>query len=461
MTDEPSAPSTDRNPSGPDGPSASTGHRPDGHHPSVPAAPVRDSDPSALDVARTDDPSTGRPPATRQADGVRDPYADDPTLKKDAERADQLISAYCILVVVGGIAGQLTGVTQDLHLPLWEAGLIVGALEMGGIVVFHIYDVRRRLGEPAVMARVGSFLIAATAAWLQFQTHTDVLRYVFPALTGLAYCVYVARTEFRRRDRQRLLGRGKPITPTYELVGHYLLHPWLTMRAKSLAKRVLEAGGTIGRYESFEAARAASDLERRNRALTTRLKRKFGSASALATTVYDPDRIAVRMRAQADNEAVADRMMVDLGIEAVASAPSAVRAGRTRPPVAPSTDTVRSEPQPEPVREVEPSAASRPTQPSAPKHRKPSASRPDGSSGIHLVWSPTVRRNAAELRHRWPDGLPVDARTGKPSGRQVREALIWSADKAKPAMQAYLAGADLDEAAEEPDRAGIPVGAAV
>lgn len=72
------------------------------------------------------------------------------------------------------------------------------------------------------------------------------------------------------------------------------------------------------------------------------------------------------------------------------------------------------------------------------------------SATLHLVpedFSDTVRANAAELRERFPDGLPEWK--GKPSGRAVREAMAWSNDKAAPAIRAYQAGADLEPSTKE------------
>lgn len=65
--------------------------------------------------------------------------------------------------------------------------------------------------------------------------------------------------------------------------------------------------------------------------------------------------------------------------------------------------------------------------------------------------------NARLLReHYHPNGLPANYSYG-----QVRGDTGWSFERTKAAVDAYRDGADLGDKAEEPDRAGIPVGAAV
>lgn len=434
MTDHTAEPSANRPPDGPDG-SPLDGNRPW-------------TTPSASTVR-----ATGIPSGNPSSDGAgrpsagSDPYANDPELRRAAGRAYVLGKAYCIAAVAGSLSGQITGAQEQWGLALWQACLVVGVLDLGGITVLHLADVRRRLGETAALLMAASVGVAAVATSVNYSSHTGALRYVFAAISVLAYLVYVALTEFKRRDRQRLLGHGKPVIPTYELVGHYLTHPWLTARARSTAKRIIEAGGQVGRYESFEMARTAALLDRRNRVLTRRLRRNLGNAGALAESVYDSDVIAARMRSKADNGAVADRLMDELGIERIAGAANrpTVRRPSNRPPAEPSTDA------------VQPSAPStvhggdRPVEPSAPSNRpprKPSGPRPSApSDGLHLVWSPTVRRNAAALRDAYPDGLPTKA-DGSVSVRRIRDELKWTNDKASPAVRAYQADADLDDDSE-------------
>lgn len=59
-------------------------------------------------------------------------------------------------------------------------------------------------------------------------------------------------------------------------------------------------------------------------------------------------------------------------------------------------------------------------------------------STVHLDWSPTVIENARILRERYGDDLPDLVAI-----RNKKTGLGWSYDKAKPAIAAYKAGADL------------------
>lgn len=110
--------------------------------------------------------------------------------------------------------------------------------------------------------------------------------------------------------------------------------------------------------------------------------------------------------------------------------------------------TVRPPEQPPTVRLDVPSTvrADESVKPSTPRPPRPSAPKDRPHSGLHMVWSPTVRENAAALRKRYPDGLP-------PSVRIVRTEMGWSNDKAAPAVRAYNAGADLGNDDQEQERA--------
>jgi hypothetical protein len=103
--------------------------------------------------------------------------------------------------------------------------------------------------------------------------------------------------------------------------------------------------------------------------------------------------------------------------------------GQPSAPTGPSTDRATTD---------RPSAPESTTRPSRTVRRAPSA--------VRLVWSPAVRENAAALRARYGSALPS-------SVRKVRDDMGWSADRAKPAVQAYIAGADQQSADDEEERA--------
>jgi hypothetical protein len=120
-------------------------------------------------------------------------------------------------------------------------------------------------------------------------------------MSALGYAVWLMHTENQRRDRLRAKGDLPPTTPAYEIWSHWLRHPLLTMRAKSLAKE----DPRLGLYPSIAAARADLRRERRTAAIAKVLHRKIRAAvdpttADIAVQVYDLDEIAHRLADQAD-----------------------------------------------------------------------------------------------------------------------------------------------------------------
>jgi len=67
-------------------------------------------------------------------------------------------------------------------------------------------------------------------------SHTQrLLGAFFAACSALGYLVWLMHTENHRRDRLRARG-DCPRPAAYEVVEHWLRHPALTLKAKSLAK---------------------------------------------------------------------------------------------------------------------------------------------------------------------------------------------------------------------------------
>ncbi|WP_327007613.1 hypothetical protein OHA72_10275 [Dactylosporangium sp. NBC_01737] len=161
----------------------------------------------------------------------------DAALERAVRHAGYLRRGFYLVVLLVALTGQVSGAVIALHIPLLWAIPAVGALELGGIVVLANADVRRRLGEHAIGSRILSAAIAVGAVafnWLAHQDH--LLGGFFAGMSALGYLVWLTHAENSRRDRLRALGDLPPTTPAYELLGHWLRHPWLTRRARSLAK---------------------------------------------------------------------------------------------------------------------------------------------------------------------------------------------------------------------------------
>ncbi|MEV6377760.1 hypothetical protein [Micromonospora musae] len=237
----------------------------------------------------------------------------DADLLKAVRHAARMRQAFYILVLVVALVGQVTGAVQTLDIPTLIAIPAVIALELGGVVVMTNADVRRRLGEQAIASRLLSAAIAAGAATFNWAAHPNHLHGGFYAgMSTLGYVVWLMHAGNQRRDRRRAVGDLPPSPPTYDVLEHWIRHPLVTSRARSLAK-----SDGLDLYESLKAARAAIGRERRDAAISTVLHRKIRATTDPATAdiavrVYDLDEIAARLAAIADYDGLTALLAADL-----------------------------------------------------------------------------------------------------------------------------------------------------
>src|SRR5689334_23600341 len=228
---------------------------------------------------------------------------------------------FYFVVLLVALAGQVSGAVEALGIPLLWAIPAVGALELGGIVVLANADVRRRLGERATASRVLSAAIAGFAVAFNWLAHENkLLAGFFAGMSALGYLVWLMHTENQRRDRLRATGDLPPTTPAYEVVGHWIRHPWITLRAKNLAK----ADDRLALYTSLAAARSEKRKEVRTKAIAKVLHRKIRAAvdpttADIAVAVYDLDEIAVRLADGADYDGLTALIAADLSPARLAS----------------------------------------------------------------------------------------------------------------------------------------------
>ena len=238
----------------------------------------------------------------------------DADLQKTVRRTSYMRQLFYFVVLLVALAGQVSGAVEALGIPLIWAIPAVGALELGGIVVLANADVRRRLGEKATASRILSVAIAAFAVAFNWMAHSNkLLAGFFAGMSALGYLVWLMHTENQRRDRLRAKGDLPPTTPAYEMVGHWVRHPWLTLRAKNLAK----ADTRLGLYTSIAAAKAEKRKELRTAAIAKVLHRKIRSAvdpttADIAVAVYDLDEIALRLADGADYDGLTSLIAADL-----------------------------------------------------------------------------------------------------------------------------------------------------
>ncbi|MEV4515337.1 hypothetical protein AB0K00_41065 [Dactylosporangium sp. NPDC049525] len=245
----------------------------------------------------------------------------DADLQRTVRRTSYMRQLFYFVVLLVALAGQVSGAVEALGIPLLWAIPAVGALELGGIVVLANADVRRRLGERATASRVLSAAIAGFAVAFNWMAHDNkLLAGFFAGMSALGYLVWLMHTENQRRDRLRAKGDLPPTTPAYEVVGHWIRHPWITLRAKNLAK----ADDRLGLYTSLAAARSEKRKEVRTKAIAKVLHRKIRAAvdpttADIAVAVYDLDEIAVRLADGADYDGLTALIAADLSPARLAS----------------------------------------------------------------------------------------------------------------------------------------------
>ncbi|MEV4826864.1 hypothetical protein ACQP2H_30190 [Micromonospora sp. CA-248260] len=244
-------------------------------------------------------------------------------------RATRTRQAFYVLVLAVALIGQVTGAAQALGIPLAVAVPAVATLELGGVVVMADADVRRRLGERALASRLLSAAIAAAAVTFNWTAHPDhLLGGFYAGMSALGYLVWLIHAGNQRRDRLRATGNLPPTPPAYEIVGHWIRHPALTLRARAIAKT-----DGLDLYESLKEARTALSREHRNTAIARLLHRKIRAAldpttADIAVRVYDLDEIATRLTATADYHGLTTLLATDLTPERIVAANAAGRRRR-------------------------------------------------------------------------------------------------------------------------------------
>ncbi|MGC4864669.1 hypothetical protein ACLQ3B_04440 [Micromonospora sp. DT53] len=247
----------------------------------------------------------------------------DADLATAVRHAAWIRQVFYALVLLVALIGQVTGTVQTLGVPLVVAVPAVAALELGGVVVMANADVRRRLGERAIGSRLLSAAIAAGAVTFNWAAHPNHLVGGFYAgMSALGYLVWLMHAGNQRRDRLRVTGGLPPTPPAYEAFGHWICHPVITSRARSIAK----ADG-LDLYKSLTAARTAIARRRRDAAIAKVLHRKIRTAvdpttADIAVHVYDLDEIAARLAATADYNGLTMLLAADLVPERIMTAHS-------------------------------------------------------------------------------------------------------------------------------------------
>src|SRR6266511_3381703 len=357
-------------------------------HPPVRKDPAMSAFPPAAEyrpIVDQPSPGTDHPPTARPVGG---------------RVADWLGGVFYVVVAATALAGQTGAAGGWLGWPVVFALPAVAALELGGIALAARADFRRRLGERAVAARVLSAGVAVFAVAFNWAGHADHLAGgFFAGRSALGYGVWLIQAGGRRRDQLRAAGQLPAVPPAYPL-GCWLRRPWVTRRARELAR----ARPQLGLYGSLQAA---AGMDR--------------STARIAVTVYDLDEIARRLAARADYEGLTALIATDLD-------PGRLLGNRP-------TDQSTTDPTGQPT--GQPADPDAPVEDDRPEPTGARVPRPGPAAGSAAV------ANAARLRELYGDRLPTVQ-------RQIRARTGWSAERVERAVAAYRAGADLQPAL--PDR---------
>jgi hypothetical protein len=387
--------------------------------------------------------------------------AHDATLERDAQRIGWLRNAFYVAVLGVAMGGQVTGAVEALHIPLAAAIPATAALELGGVVVMATTDIRRRMGERATWGRLLSAACGTWAVAFNWLAHSNhLLGGFYAGFSALGYLVWLMRSENQRRDRLRAKGDLPPTTPAYELVGHWLRHPWITLRAKNLAKQ----SPGLGLYDSIKAAKVELRTERRNAAIAKVLHRKIRAAvdpttADIAVSALPLDEIAAQIIRTADVNGVAQLVGEDLspgrlGVSAE-QVPIHVEA-EVGAPIRPIDTPKPAQPKRQPTRKqgAQPSRRGRgrntPTGRTARPHAQPTdtptPSPPPTEGGL----SEPMRTRLAQLAQEYPNVADVPGRDKAMAHMKAQGYPGWaSKTTAEKAIAAYKASRETENGAPQ------------
>lgn len=262
----------------------------------------------------------GRDQARRRAKA--DVY--DAELEDTAKNTTRLANGFYVVVLLSALGGQASGAMEAIHgLRLWMAVPVVAVFEFGGVVLFRFTEVRRRLGEAAVAPMLAAFGVASFSTAFNWFAHSNkIAAAAFSFLSAFGFVLWVLMTEARRRDRLRATGQQSDLPPKYEFWTHWVRHPFVTLRARSIAK----SKPGLSMVKSLILADQAMRRDRRVRALTRVLRRQVRKANDrmradLSIHRYDLEQVADELERTADVAGFTELIAVDLD-------PATVLAGR-------------------------------------------------------------------------------------------------------------------------------------
>src|SRR5256885_330704 len=131
----------------------------------------------------------------------------EPRRSVHAGPANAIGAAFYSTVALIALVGQSAAAREWLHWPLGFAVPAVAALELGGIALSALGEVRRRRGERALAAGMLSAAVAVFAvAFNGIGPHAPRQGAFFAGMSALGYGVWLINAGARRRDQLRADG---------------------------------------------------------------------------------------------------------------------------------------------------------------------------------------------------------------------------------------------------------------
>lgn len=242
--------------------------------------------------------------------------------KKTMSTVYTLLNWFYGLVAVAALIGQTGAGMHYLGWDWYVVAPIAFGLEFGGIALNAFANARRQLAERAVLARIGSAAVAAFAVWFNLighgtSTNQRITGALFAFFTALGYTLWLFTSAARRRDTLREYDELPEQPPVYG-AWQWLRHPWITARAREMAK----ANPSLGLFKSLDQAAQTMRREKRNAALSAALRKRIKAATDptmahIAILTYDMDEVAVRLRDAADYDGLTGLLAQELTAERI------------------------------------------------------------------------------------------------------------------------------------------------
>lgn len=360
---------------------------------------------------------------------------DRPTAKHAAAEPDPVptylnvftqVSIWALSIVVTFLAatGQVD-FAEWASITDWRKYLVPAGLELAAIVLLLVGYIRGLRGRSPLPCWLGAAALGGFAVYTNVAHAGPRAGLLFGGFSAVALILWFVKLAYQYQDHRERTGQGSPPTPNFGAL--WLLNPRLAWRGLLVAKR-LQLSKVEPALQLAEVWIAVFDDAKRAGVNGQRIKVRLRRRTAWRTVMASAGHPVADLPSHAEVQSVT---VVDRAAAAVEPTVS----------VAPKRTTARRRPTARPKRQsarpTDRRPATRPTVDS-PRTDSPTDRAPDVPTDSH---SKAAVANARALRSRYGADLPTEY--------QVRKDTGWSLDRARPAIAAHVAGADLSTTPKE------------